>query len=236
MYRLAGIRKRYNGRLVLDVDDLEIRSGELLTIIGPNGAGKSTLLRLLHFLEDPDEGAIHYDGVEIDYPVPLEFRRRIAMVFQRATLFNRSVRDNIAYGLKVRGSLEMTRVDAVMEKLDLRGLASENARTLSGGEAQRVSLAQALVLDPQVLLLDEPTANLDPYNADLIEAIIQAARENGAPTIILVSHHITQALRMADRVAVIFGGKITELDDAEGFVNKSEDPRTKAFLEGKIPY
>jgi tungstate transport system ATP-binding protein len=236
MYKLDGIRKRYNGRLVLDIDDLEVHPGELLTIIGPNGAGKSTLLRLLHFLEGPDEGVIHYDGEEIYYPVPLELRRRIAMVFQRATLFNRSVRDNIAYGLKVRGLKERGRVDAVMEQLDLIGLASENARALSGGEAQRVTLAQALVLDPQVLLLDEPTANLDPYNAGLIEAIIQAARENGTPTIILVSHHVTQALRLADRVAVIFGGKITELEDAEDFVQKSKDPRTKAFIEGRIPY
>lgn len=236
MYKLSGIRKRYNGKLILDIEDLAIRKGELLTIIGPNGAGKSTLLRLLHFLEAPDEGEIHYAGKRIQHPVPLDFRRRIGMVFQRATLFNRSVRENIVYGLKVRGAGLDGVVSAIIDRLDLHHLVNENARTLSGGEAQRVALAQALVLEPEVLLLDEPTANLDPYNAGLIEDIIRTFRENGSPTIILVSHHVTQALRMADRVAVIFGGKIIEIVDAEGFIENSEDPRTVAFVEGKVPY
>jgi tungstate transport system ATP-binding protein len=150
MYKLRGIQKRYNGKLILDVEELEIRPGELLTIIGPNGAGKSTLLRLLHFLEAPQEGQIWYDGKRMQHPVPLAFRRRIGMVFQRATLFNRSVRENILYGLKVRGEKLDGAVSAIIERLDLDGLVDENARTLSGGEAQRVSLAQALVLEPEV--------------------------------------------------------------------------------------
>ena len=236
MYNLVNVRKQYNGRPILDIDSLEIRTGELLTIIGPNGAGKSTLLRLLHFLEPPDGGVINYGGEEIHYPIPLTLRRRIAMVFQRATLFNRSVRENIAYGLRVRGLAEKGKVDAVLDQLELRALENKNARELSGGEAQRVTLAQALVLEPQVLLLDEPTANLDPYNAGLIEDIIQTARGNESLTIVLVSHHVTQVLRMADRVAVLFEGKIAEILNAKGFVKNSTDPRTRAFIEGKIPY
>ena len=102
-YSLQNIRKRYNGRSILDIAQLDIHQGELLSIIGPNGAGKSTLLRLLHFLESPDEGEIHYAGRKINFPVPLELRRSISMVFQRTVLFNRSVRENITFGLKVRG-------------------------------------------------------------------------------------------------------------------------------------
>ena len=236
MYKLTSIRKQYSNKIILDIEDLEIRQGELLTIIGPNGAGKSTLLRLLHFLEAPEKGEIHYGGSRIHYPVSLAFRRRIGMVFQRATLFNRSVRDNIQYGLKLRGKSLDGEVSAIIDRLDLHDLLSENARTLSGGEAQRVALAQTLVLQPEVLLLDEPTANLDPYNAGLIEDIIRTYRENGSPTIILVSHHVTQALRMADRVAVIFSGRIIEIVDAEGFVENSKDPRTVDFVEGRVPF
>lgn len=236
MYKLRGIRKKYGDRFILDIEELEIQRGELLAIIGPNGAGKSTLLRLLHFLEASDEGQIRYDGMQIQYPVALDFRRRIGMVFQRATLFNRTVRENIYYGLKVRKENADGKVSALVDRLDLSGLMEKNARTLSGGEAQRVALAQVLVLEPEVLLLDEPTANLDPYNAGLIEDIIQSFRESRSPTIILVSHHVNQALRMADRVAVIFGGKVIELLEADGFIEKASDPRTSAFLEGKIPY
>ena len=234
-YSLQNIRKRYNGRSILDIAHLDIHQGELLSIIGPNGAGKSTLLRLLHFLESPDEGEIHYAGQKIHFPVPLELRRSISMVFQRTVLFNRSVRENIAFGLKVRGLEDRGQVDAMLDRLDLRGLEHDNAHALSGGEAQRVTLAQALVLDPDVLLLDEPTANLDPYNAGLIEDIIQAVRERGTSTIVLVSHNVAQAIRLADRVAVVFDGKIAELVEAEGFLDKYKDSRTKAYIEGEIP-
>ncbi len=234
-YNLQNIRKRYNGRLILDIAQLEIHQGELLSIIGPNGAGKSTLLRLLHFLESADEGEIYYTGRKIYFPVPLELRRRISMVFQRTVLFNRSVRENIAFGLKVRKVEDRGQVDAMLDRLDLRKLEHDNARALSGGEAQRVTLAQALVLDPDVLLLDEPTANLDPYNAGLIEDIIQAVRERGTSTIVLVSHNVAQAIRLADRVAVVFNGKIAELVEAEGFLDKYKDSRTKAYIEGEIP-
>jgi len=234
-YRLHNIRKRYNGRSILDIAQLEIHQGELLSIIGPNGAGKSTLLRLLHFLESPDEGEIHYAGRKIYFPVPLELRRNISMVFQRTVLFNRSVRENVAFGLKLRGAQDRGQVDAMLDRLDLRELEHDNARALSGGEAQRVTLAQALVLDPDVLLLDEPTANLDPYNAALIEDIIQAVRERGTSTIVLVSHNVAQAIRLADRVAVVFDGKIAELVEAEGFLDKYEDSRTRAYIEGEIP-
>ncbi len=157
------------------------------------------------------------------------------MVFQRTVLFNRSVRENVAFGLKVRGVEDRGQVDAVLERLDLRELEHDNARALSGGEAQRVTLAQALVLDPDVLLLDEPTANLDPYNAALIEDIIQAVRERGTSTIVLVSHNVAQAIRLADRVAVVFDGKIAELVEAQGFLDKYKDSRTRAYIEGEIP-
>lgn len=233
IYYLQAIRKEYGARCVLNIHELRIHPGELVAIVGPNGAGKSTLLRLLHFLETPDHGSIAFLGRNSTSP-PLEVRRQIAMVFQRPILLDTTVRSNVAYGLRLRGLNHRGAVETILAELDLSPLADAPARTLSGGEMQRVALARALVLQPRVLLLDEPTANLDPYNAALIERRIMDLRDTRATTIVLVTHHVMQARRLADRVGLLLAGETVELAAVEDFFTNPADPRTRAFLSGEM--
>jgi tungstate transport system ATP-binding protein len=235
LLELRNVSKSYGGKVVLDVERLTVPRGQALSILGPNGAGKSTLLRIMNLIEPLDEGEVFYRGRPYPFPAPLGIRRQISMVFQRPLLFNRSVRENVAYGLKLRGEVEKGRVDHMLEQLDLLSLAGENARSLSGGEIQRVALARALVLEPTLLLLDEPAANLDPFNAELIEAIIHAVLRERQTTVVVVSHNLHQALRIADRVALLFHGRIVEVQDAEILLDEAQDPRSKAFLRSQVP-
>lgn len=230
-YEIHNLQKFYHGKRVLHVKNFAIESGEILAIVGPNGAGKSTFLRLLHFLEPADKGDIHYKGHRVRFPAELNLRREMSMVFQRPMLFNASVLDNVTYGLKIRGIQMDARVREVMEQLELLALQDEHARNLSGGEIQRVALAQSLVLDLEVLLLDEPLANLDPFNARLIGDIILFVTKERDLTVIMVSHHIPHALRIADRVAALFAGEIVEVLEAENFKEGPTNRQAKAFFE-----
>ncbi len=234
MYEVLNLIKSYHERQVLNIQHLTIEPGEVFAIFGPNGAGKSTLLRILHLLEPPDGGEIFCLDRQVNFPVPLEFRRRIVMVFQRPVLFRRSVRDNVAYGLRLRGDVKEERVDAIIQRLDLHSISDVKAGDLSGGEVQRVALARALVLQPDVLLLDEPTANLDPYNASLIEAIIREVRGEGKTTVVLVSHNVHQTVRLADRAGMLFSGELIEVLDAGRMLDEITDPRTRAFVDGAM--
>ena len=175
IYRLQDVSKEYGDRSVLRVENLKIERGEVFAMVGPSGAGKSTMLRLLNFLETPTAGRIRFLDVEFsaNQPMPLQHRRRVTTVFQRPVLLNRSVLANVGYGLSLRGRRKATDdIDYALAQVGLQHLSRQRARTLSGGEAQRVALARAIVLRPDVLLLDEPTANLDPYNVGLIEEIV----------------------------------------------------------------
>jgi tungstate transport system ATP-binding protein len=239
IYRLAGVRQRYNGREVLQIEALDIRRGEVLALVGPSGAGKSTLLRLLNFLEPPSQGTITFRDERFGQgsDMPLALRRRVTTVFQRPHLLNRSVAANVQYGLRLRGDGNSRgRVAATLEQVGLAGIAQQRARTLSGGEAQRVALARALVIEPDVLLLDEPTANLDPYNVGLIEQIITQANRESGTTIVLVTHNVFQARRLADRVALMLDGRIIEIGRVESFFDDPRDPRTAAFIGGEMVY
>lgn len=234
LYQLRSIQHRYGNRTVLDLPSLDIQGGEILSIVGPSGSGKSTLLRLLQFLEQPTAGSITFDGTAIDHQPPLGIRRRVATVFQRPMLLDRSVRDNVAFGLRIRRAREIDRlVDNALDRVGLLKYAREKARTLSGGEAQRAALARAIVLQPDVLLLDEPTANLDPYNVGLIENLI---REHGRLTIVLVTHNVFQAKRLADRVGLLLNGKLIELASTDRFFSAPIDPRTRSFTNGEMVY
>jgi tungstate transport system ATP-binding protein len=233
IYQLRNLQHRYGDRTVLDLPSLDIERGEILSIIGPSGSGKSTLLRLLQFLEKPASGSIAFADQVIDSP-SLEIRRRVATVFQRPLLLDRSVRANVAFGLQLRRAREIDRAaDQALERVGLLKVAHEKARTLSGGEAQRVALARALVLQPDALLLDEPTANLDPYNVGLIENLI---RDHDRMTIVLVTHNIFQAKRLADRVGLLINGQLIELAQADQFFNAPIDPRTRSFINGEMVY
>jgi tungstate transport system ATP-binding protein len=239
IYRLMGVVRSYGAREVCHIDRLDIYRGEILGIMGPSGAGKSTLLRLLNFLEPATSGTIHFGDYMVngDMPLPLEVRRKVTMVFQKPILLNASVEDNVAYGLRLRrqrGIREL--VHSVLEKVGLSHLAKVRAFTLSAGEAQRVSLARALVTRPEVLLLDEPTANLDPYNVGLIEEIITACNRGQGTTIVLVTHNVFQARRLAHRTALLLEGHIVEWGKTEEVFTSPRDPRTAAFIKGELVY
>ena len=239
MYQLREVTKEYNGRRVLQVDRLDIARGEIFALVGPSGAGKSTLLRLLNFLEAPTTGRISFLHAEfnVSRPIPLKLRRRVTTVFQRPLLLNRSVEANVTYGLRLRGQRNSShRIEAALEEVGLRHMARQRARTLSGGEAQRVALARAIVLQPDVLLLDEPTANLDPYNVGLIEDIIGKLNRERETTLVLVTHNVFQAKRLAHRVALLLEGQIVEITDVDAFFQSPRDPRTAAFVRGEMVY
>jgi len=239
LYRLQNVSKEYDGRRVLEIDNLKIARGEVLGVVGPSGAGKSTLLRLLNFLEAPTSGRVRFQDVEFGpvQPMPLEYRRRVTTVFQRPLLLNRSVQANVAFGLQIRGRQGRNEpVAEALERVGLAGLARQRARTLSGGEAQRVALARAIVLKPEVLLLDEPTANLDPYNIGLIEEIVMELNRERGTTLVLVTHNVFQAKRLAHRVALLLEGRAVEVADVESFFQKPQDPRTASFVRGEMIY
>jgi tungstate transport system ATP-binding protein len=239
IYQLRDVTKEYDERCVLQVDHLDIRQGEIFSLVGPSGAGKSTLLRLLNFLESPTSGCIRFLDAEFtpSRPMPMKLIRRVTTVFQRPLLLNRSVGANVNYGLRLRGQRNSgRRVEAALEEVGLRHMARQRARTLSGGEAQRVALARAIVLRPDVLLLDEPTANLDPYNVGLIENIIQGLNREQGITLVLVTHNVFQAKRLAHRVALLLEGQVVEVSDVGTFFESPRDARTAAFVRGEMVY
>lgn len=237
LYRLDHLQQTYNGRTVLDVDALEIARGEVLALVGPSGSGKSTLLRLLNFLEPPAAGAMWFDGQPAGSDLPLAQRRRVTAVFQNPALLRRSVAANIAYGLALRGEkLPAETLTGWLDRLGLAHLAHQSAPRLSAGEAQRLALARALVIRPDALLLDEPTANLDPYNVGLIERLVAEAHQSMGMTVVWVTHDIFQARRVADRAAFLLGGRLVEVAAADTFFTAPAQPQTAAFLRGELVY
>ncbi len=236
IYRIEKLKKEYGDRVVLDIDKLEINAGEILALVGPSGAGKSTLLRLLNFLETPSAGTLGYHNESMHGNVPIAVRRQVTTVFQRPVLLRASVRDNVAYGLGLRGERVDGRVNEFLAQVGLDTLATMDAMKLSGGEMQRVALARALVIDPQVLLLDEPTANLDPYNVGLIEEIVREHNRARGTTVVLVTHNVFQAKRLAHRVGLMLGGRLIEEKDTSEFFDSPSDPRTSAFVHGEMVY
>ncbi|HZQ10549.1 MAG TPA: phosphate ABC transporter ATP-binding protein [Anaerolineae bacterium] len=221
---------------MLDLDALDIVEGEILALVGPSGAGKSTLLRLLNFLEAPTSGTLIYRGQTIANDPPLTLRREVTTVFQRPLLLRGDVASNVAYGLNLRGEAAAGRVRPMLERVGLAELAHAPAGKLSGGEMQRVALARALVFEPRVLLLDEPTANLDPYNVTLIEEIVREQNRERGVTVVVVTHNIFQAKRLAQRVGLLLNGRLIEIADASAFFDAPKDARTAAFVRGEMVY
>ncbi len=240
IYTVQNLRQQYGKREVLRITSLQVQPGEFLAIVGPSGAGKSTLLRLLGLLEAPSAGQVLLNMDEKSHSfkdISTEVRRQIAMVFQKPFLLSRSVRANVAYGLRVRGNRNGTaRIDAILERIAMSHLENARPWELSGGELQRVALARSIILEPRVLLLDEPTANLDPYNVRLIEDLLQEQRQTRNTTIVMITHNIFQARRMADRVAFLFEGELVEVAAAAAFFENPHDPRTASFLSGELVY
>jgi tungstate transport system ATP-binding protein len=211
LYKLMGVEKHHQGRLVLSIPALELYPGQVTAISGPNGAGKTTLLNLLAFLTIPDRGRLEYQGERV-HPGPrlAAMRREVTLVAQDAYLFNTSVVKNLNYGLKLRG-LEREereqRTERALDTVGLAGFTERKARQLSSGESQRVALARALALHPKVLLLDEPFANLDPHSEEVFERVIQELPAGGC-SVILVTHGREQARRLAQQGLRIEAGRL----------------------------
>ncbi len=194
----------------------EVERAEVVALIGPTGAGKTTLLRLLNLLDTPTSGKIYFNGQDTakSTQLRLHIRRRMAMVFQKPVVFNSSVYENIAYPLKVRGHGRkeiQTRVEEMLEITDLKGYEKRRARTLSGGEAQRVALARAMIARPDLLLLDEPTANLDPVSVAKIEEVLTNTIREQKTTVIMATHDMSQGQRLADMIGVLMNGEILQI-------------------------
>ncbi|MEI8020885.1 MAG: ATP-binding cassette domain-containing protein [Schlesneria sp.] len=238
VYDLVSVCKKQSDSFSLEIGKLVITTGETLSLVGPTGAGKSTLLRLLTGLELPSSGAItllgrSYNGNEVD----LESIRRIAMVHQRPLMLSESVRYNIEYGLQVRGvKSAQHRSDPMLERLGLTRLVKQDARTLSGGQVQLVAIGRALLVEPEVLLLDEPTAHLDPANVALVEDVIQEQKQRLGMTVVWATHNLFQARRTASRVALILSGRLIEVADRKTFFDCPSDERTRDFVHGKMVY
>lgn len=222
-----------NGRNTLQIDSLQIERGETLTVVGPNGAGKSTLLLVLARLLKPSQGEILYEGKSLVHWDELAYRRRISFVFQSPLLMDMTVAQNVALGLKFRGiPKEEARERAAkwMKHLGVAALAKRRAGQLSGGEAQRVSLARALVLEPELLLLDEPFAALDPpTHAKLLEDLAALLKEEHR-TAVFVTHNLGEAAKLSHRIAVIAGGVLRQVGTARQIKSKPADETVAAFL------
>jgi tungstate transport system ATP-binding protein len=211
---LRDIVVHYGAAVALQIAALELNSREVLAIIGPNGGGKSTLLRVMGLLQRPGSGEVLFCGENPFDGNLLQLRRRIATVLQEPLLLNATVHENAALGLKLRGiaGREIAqRLDPWLERLGIAHLRGRSARSLSGGEAQRTSLARALVLEPEILLLDEPFAALDPTSREILQRDFQAIVKDGGLTTVFVTHDRDEAFGLAGRVAVIHQGRLAQI-------------------------
>ncbi len=207
---ISKIKKFYGQDQILDIDKFTFKSGRISGIMGPNGAGKTTLLNIIAGLDDKYEGSVLYGEKSIE-----QARRNVTLVFQKGGLFKRSVYENISYPLKIRGFDRVdikSRVDGALKSLEIEDLMEKKAHKLSGGETQKVALARALVFKPSLLLLDEPTASIDPEFVKVMEkAIVDYNRETGA-TVIVITHSKEQAERICDDLVFIQNGKVGDFN------------------------
>ena len=238
LFRLRDLQKNHGADFMLHLRQLNVMRGEVLGLLGPTGSGKSTLLRLLAGLEKRTGGEIRFDDspfVSTDLPLPT--RRRITMVHQRPILLTGTVSLNVEYGLWLRGIRNQDRrVNEMLERLGLVKIASQSAHTLSGGQTQLVALARALVVEPDVLLLDEPTAHLDPAHVAVVEETIRQFQQDRRPTIVWATHNLFQARRVAVRTALLLNGQLVEVAPTEEFFANPSDRRTADFLQGRMVY
>ena len=222
------------GATLLKVDSLSIKKGEILSLIGPNGAGKTTLLLTLSYLSKPSRGEVLFTGLRVNSSQSvLAYRRRLAMVFQEPLLFDTTVFNNVASGLKIRGvakeKIRMT-VREYLGRFGIEHLAQRSSRTLSGGEAQRTSLARAFAIQPEILLLDEPFAALDPPTREALLEDLEDVLRQTQTTTVFATHDRLEALRFSDRIAVMNGGQILQIGSPGDVMNRPLDEFVASFV------
>ncbi|MBI5680379.1 MAG: ABC transporter ATP-binding protein [Methanobacterium sp.] len=209
---LENIYKNYDDLEILKNINFKFKKSTRTAIVGPTGSGKTVLLRLIDLLEKPSSGTVYFEGKDAysSKNTCLNIRRQIGMVFQKPIAFNASVYDNIAYGLKVRGKKEDMdkRIKELLEVIGLKGYANRNALKLSGGETQRLALARAMITDPKLLLLDEPTANLDPISTKKMEELIATINQEFETTLIMTTHDLFQGRKLGDKMIIMSNGQI----------------------------
>ena len=235
LIEVTGLNHRYGEQAILENINLSVDRGEVFALIGPTGAGKTTLLRIIDLLEVPSAGEIYVDGkcIAKSGKQRLEIRRRMSFIHQKPQVFNLSVYDNVACGLRWRGEEKNRiagKVDHILETVGLKGYKNRNARTLSGGEAQRVALARSLVLEPEVLLLDEPTANLDPVSTAKIEQLISYVARQRNTTMIMATHDMSQGQQLADRIGVLLDGRLVQTGNATDIFRSPQNEEVAHFV------
>lgn len=231
--QIKDLKKNYENQCALNINDLTIESSSSLGIIGSNGAGKSTLIKIIAGLIDASAGFVEYNNEKLSTKV----QQNMTLVFQKPYLLRTTVFNNIAYPLtirKVKRDEIINRVKQVMKSMDIEYLQDQKAWTLSGGEAQKVALARAIVSRPSLLLLDEPTANIDPSSVLIMEnAIRDFYKENNA-TIIIITHNLQQGKRLCKDIAFMHDGRIVEMNQVDRVFNNPHNQLTKKFIDGEI--
>ena len=237
--RGEGICKSFNGKSVLEDLSVSVSCGELLAIIGPSGVGKTTLLKILNGLLEPETGEVYFmeELLEFKHDRDLEARRKMALLSQKPYPLMKSVWDNVAYPLRLRDEDDIeNRVSNALEHVDLLEKSDRKATTLSSGELQRMAFARATVFEPDVLLLDEFTAHLDPYNISVLEDAVKWYLKEKNAAVVMVTHNLFQAERISSTTAFLFDGKIVEKDKTEELFEEPQDERTRAFVNGEMVF
>ena len=242
MISVIGLYKSFGEKKVLNGITLEVMRGESLALVGGSGAGKSVFIKHLIGLLQPDEGHVVVDGVDLTLSSPeavLQLRKRFGMSFQEGALFDSmTVFDNIAFPIRRHTTKNAEkvaeRVRRCLELVRLPGIEDRSPAELSGGMRRRVGFARAIALEPEILLFDEPTTGLDPINTAAIGMVINQLRENLDVTVVTITHDMSLANRIADRIAMIRRGQILTVDTPEEF-GRSENWFVRAFLDGKVP-
>lgn len=231
---LEEVYKNYGDLQVLKDINTRIGKGTSTTLVGPTGSGKTVMLRLIDLLEKPSSGTIYFEGTDANESnnIRLDVRRQIGMVFQKPLAFKASVYDNIAYGLKIRGRKENMdkKIKELLELIGLPGYENRNALKLSGGETQRLALARAMVTDPRLLLLDEPTANLDPISKKKMEELILKINRETETTIIMTTHDLSQGQKLADRMIILYNGQILQSGTPDRIFKKPKNRFVADFV------
>jgi tungstate transport system ATP-binding protein len=231
LFELNNLKKTYDGRTVLDLERLALERGKIISLLGPNGAGKTTLLEIMAFLSSPSSGEVWFDQEKVDFTAGklIHLRRKVVLVEQQSILFTTKVWKNVAFPLRIRGTPKARRERIVEDLLDLVGMGAfrhAKAHKLSGGETQRVAIARALACSPEVILLDEPTANVDVENQIAIERITQEINQTKGISVIFTTHNMIQASRLADETVFLYEGKVARSIYENIFSGHMETDRT----------